>query len=84
MGRADTQPHTQDSTAAAEQSSRHRTRMGAHSFSAGELVPAVALGLALGVASVFIFFPLLLRFIPGLRHWGPIHYTPISDIPVRC
>jgi len=47
-------------------------------------LPAVALGVALGVINVLLFWPLLIRFLPVLRYWAPIHYRPISDIPVRC
>lgn len=42
---------------------------------------AVALGLALGVGNIFIFYPLLLRFLPILRYYAPLHHRPISDIP---
>lgn len=53
-----------------------------------ELLPlplsAVAIGMTVGIVNVFLFFPLLMRFLPGLRYWGPIHHRPISDIPVRC
>lgn len=42
---------------------------------------AVALGLALGVLNVFVFYPLLLRFLPLLRYYAPLHHRPISDIP---
>ncbi|KAM3574116.1 hypothetical protein VYU27_003925 [Nannochloropsis oceanica] len=41
----------------------------------------VGLGLVVGIGAIFIFFPLLLRFLPGLRRALPMHYTPLSDIP---
>lgn len=63
----------------------HHSRMGPTTAAAVPDIPlsVVALGLALGVANIFIFYPLLLRFLPGLRYFGPLHHRPISDIPVR-
>lgn len=46
-------------------------------------LPLLAVAGALSVANVLTFFPLLARFLPFLRYWGPLHYRPISDNPVR-
>lgn len=46
-------------------------------------VSVVVLGLLVGVYNVFIFFPFLVRFIPGFRSNFPsIYYRPVSDSPV--
>ena len=41
----------------------------------------LGLGLVLGIILVFLFWPLLIRFMPGIRHCLPFHYRPVSDIP---
>ena len=39
------------------------------------------LGLLLGVGSIFIFFPLLVRFLPYFKRRLATHFVPLSDIP---
>jgi len=41
----------------------------------------LAVGLLLGIGAIFIFFPLLLRYIPGVRRTLAVNGLPLSDVP---